>query len=273
MKKITSILLAMLMIFAFAGCGADKTEEPATDAEAAGAVVQEAESTTEKATETTTEATTETTTAAPKDGENIQQIIDTLESKTFYMAGVMKLAGGDTINMKMTCDGDDYRMEMDSKQMKITMYYIGGVPYIANNTNNLYAVIDDAAIDSLDQVLNSFSSYGISFTGAEMTEMKSMMSSFDQNMDYSQYINNGEYSEYNSKINDVEHLCSVYKTEYGTIRIYTLEGELKVIEVYDSTGLQQMNMEVSAFIPQVLTPISLNGLTMTGSILNVFSIM
>jgi hypothetical protein len=184
----------------------------------------------------------------------------------------MKLTGGDTIDMKMTCDNDNYRMEMNSRQMKIAMYYIDTVPYIANTTNNLYAKIDEAAIDSLDQVLNSFSAYGISFTGAEMNEMKSMMSNFDQNMDYSQYIKDGEYSEYISKINDIEHLCSTYKTEYGTIRIYTLDGVLKHIEVYDSTGLQQMSMEVTAFIPQVLTPISLNGLTLTGSILNVFSI-
>ena len=188
------------------------------------------------------------------------------------MAGVMELTGGDTIDMKMTCDGDDYRMEMNSKQMKMTMYYISGVPYVANNSNNLYAVIDEAAINSLDQILGSFSAYGISFTGAEIDEMKSMMSNFDTNMDYSQYINDGEYSEYTAPKNGVDHLCSTYKTEYGTIRLYTLDGVLKIIEVYDSTGLQQMNMEVSAFIPQVLTPISLNGLTQAGSILNVFSI-
>ena len=55
------------------------------------------------------------------------------------------------------------------------------------------------------------------------------------------------------------------------IKIYTTEGELKIIDVFDADGVRQMNFEVSAFIPAVLTPISLNGLTKTTSILNVFT--
>ena len=105
-----------------------------------------------------------------------------------------------------------------------------------------------------------------------MSEMKGMMSDFDQNMDFSQYIDQGEYSEYTAKVDGVEHLCSVYETEYGTIRIYTLDGQLKVIDIYDAEGLRQMNMKVSVFIPQVLTPITLTGLNQSPSILHLFGL-
>lgn len=293
-KKILSVLLAVIMVLVFAGCS-KKTEENNDETGLASEVVnatdnateQPIEATTEEiitAAETTTEETTiaetttaETTTAAPEtttkpDGSSIKGIIDTLEGQKFYLAGIMKMQSGETIDMKMTCDGEDYKLEMNSRQMKMSMIYLGGSPYIVNNSTNSYILFDDTAIDSLDQVLNSFSSYGISFTGNEMEEMKSMMKDFDQNMDFSQYINQGEYSEYTAKVDGVDHLCSVYETEYGAIRIYTLAGTLKVIDVYDADGLRQMNMTVSAFIPQVLTPISLTGLSQSPSILHLFGL-
>lgn len=273
-KKIISILTVILMVFAFAGC-AEETKEEETDPveiiteEAATPAVVTVPETTTQAPETTTQAP-ETTTKP--DGSSIKGIIDTLEGQTFYLAGTMNMQSGEVIDTKMTCDGDDYRLEMNSRQMKMSMIYLDGAPYIVNNSSNSYILFDEAAIDNLDQVLNSFSSFGVSFTGSDMDEMKSMMSDFDQNMDFSQYINQGEYSEYKAPLNGVEHLCSVYKTEYGAIRIYTLDGTLKVIDVYDADGLRQMNMQISAFIPQVLTPITLTGLNQSPSILHLFGL-
>lgn len=273
-KKIISILTVILMVFAFAGC-AEETKEEETDPVE---IITEEEATQAVATvpETTTQAP-ETTTQAPEtttkpDGSSIQGIIDTLEGQKFYLAGTMNMHSGEVIDTKMTCDGEDYRLEMNSSQMKLSMIYLDGAPYIVNNSSNSYILFDEAAVDNLDQVLNSFSSFGVSFTGSDMEEMKGMMSDFDQNMDFSQYISQGEYSEYKAPIDGVEHLCSVYKTEYGAIRIYTLEGELKVIDIFDADGLRQMNMQISAFIPQVLTPISLTGLNQSPSILHLFGL-
>ena len=271
-KKVISILTAILMIFALAGCGKEASEEPVDE------IITEEEATQAAAVpETTTETTTEETTTQPEtttkpDGSSIKAIVDTLESKTFYLAGTMNMQGGEVIDAKMTCDGDDYRLEMNSSQMKLSMIYLDGNPYIVNNSSNSYILFDEAAINSLDQVLKSFSSFGVSFSSADMNEMKSMMSDFDQNMDFSQYIDQGEYSEYTAKVDGVEHLCSVYETEYGTIRIYTLDGVLKVIDLYDADGLRQMNMKVSVFIPQVLTPITLTGLNQSPSILHLFGL-
>lgn len=290
-KKLMSLLLAVTVLFAFAGCS-DKTqsqEENVTQAEneAVDVTALQEETTefpettvTETTTipETTTEATTapETTTVpettTKPDGSSIKDIVDTLEGKNFYLAGVMKMHSGETIDTKMTCAGEDYRLEMDSRQMKMSMIYLDGSPYIVNKSTNSYILFDEAAMNSLDQVLGSFSSYGISFTSSDMSEMKSMMGDFDQNMDFSQYINEGEYEEYKSTKDGIEYLCSVYRTEYGTIRIYTLDGTLKIIDVYDADGLRQMSMTVSAFIPQVLTPISLTGLTKSPSILHLFGL-
>lgn len=273
-KKVISILTAILMIFALAGCGKEASEEPVdeiiTEEEATQAAVTVTETTTQET--TTQETTTVPETTTKPDGSSIKAIVDTLESKTFYLAGTMNMQGGEVIDSKMTCDGDDYRLEMNSSQMKLSMVYLDGNPYIINNSTNSYILFDQAAIDSLDQVLNSFSSFGVSFSSADMSEMKGMMSDFDQNMDFSQYIDQGEYSEYTAKVDGVEHLCSVYETEYGTIRIYTLDGQLKVIDIYDAEGLRQMNMKVSVFIPQVLTPITLTGLNQSPSILHLFGL-
>lgn len=273
-KKVISILTAILMIFALAGCGKEASEEPVdeiiTQEEATQAAATVTETTTQET--TTQETTTVPETTTKPDGSSIKAIVDTLESKTFYLAGTMNMQGGEVIDSKMTCDGDDYRLEMNSSQMKLSMIYLDGNPYIVNNSSNSYILFDQAAIDSLDQVLNSFSSFGVSFSSADMSEMKGMMSDFDQNMDFSQYIDQGEYSEYTAKVDGVEHLCSVYETEYGTIRIYTLDGQLKVIDIYDAEGLRQMNMKVSVFIPQVLTPITLTGLNQSPSILHLFGL-
>ncbi len=269
-KKVISILTVILMIFAFAGCGKETKEEETTTKEIiTEEVATEAVAT---VTETTTETTTLPETTTKPDGSSIKGIVDTLESKKFYLAGTMNMHSGDVIDTKMTCDGEDYRLEMNSSQMKLSMIYLDGAPYIVNNSSNSYILFDQAAIDSLDQVLNSFSSFGVSFSSSDMDEMKSMMSDFDQNMDFSQYINQGEYSEFKAPLNGIEHLCSVYKTEYGTIHIYTLDGQLKVIDIYDADGLRQMNMKVSVFIPQVLTPITLTGLNQSPSILHLFGL-
>lgn len=272
-KRFLCFVLAVAMAAVFVGCS--KTEEDNTTEPAAEPVVTEAPSETQVLTTVpVTEAPTtqpETTTAAPKDGESIQNIIDTLESQHFYMAGQVNLAGGQTMNAKATCDGNNYRMEMDSSQMKMSMIYLDSTPYVVNNATNMYVVFDDAAIASLDQVLIGLSSFGITMNNQDISDMKNMMSNFDDSMDYSKYIEGGEYSEYTAKMNDEEYLCSTYKTEYGTIRIYTQNGNLKIIDVYDTNGARQMNFVVSAFIPEILTPISLNGLTKATSLVNLFS--
>lgn len=276
MKKIISLFLVLVIALSFAGC-ADGTKENETEAETTTEAPVTTTETTTAAPVTTTEAPTVTTTAAPEtttvpDGSSIKGIIDTLEGKKFYLAGVMKTASGETIDVKMTCDGEDYRMEMNSSQMKISMIYLDANPYIVNNSTNSYILFDEAAINSLDQVLASFSSFGVTLTGSDIEEMKSMMTDFDTNMDFSQYIDDGEYSEFISPQNGVDYLCSRYKTEYGSIYIYTTDGELKMIDVYDTDGLRQIGMTVSAFIPQVLTPISLNGLKKSASILELFGL-
>ena len=179
---------------------------------------------------------------------------------------------GESIDVQMTCDGEDYRLAMNSRQMNITMIYLQGSPYIINNSTNSYILFDETAMNSLDQVLASFSSLGVSISGSDMNEMKSMMSDFDQNMDFSQYIEQGEYFEYKAKKDEIEHLASAYKTEYGAIHIFTIDGELKYIDIYDADGLRQMSMKVSAFIPETLTPITLTGLTQSPSILHLFGL-
>ncbi len=273
MKKIICILLAFAVVFAFAGCSGNTDQEETTET----TTVQE-ESETETVAETTTAETTtaETTTEAPEtttkpDGSSIKDIVDTLESKKFYMAGTINLTGGESMDAKATCEGDNTRIDITSAQMKMSMIYLDGVAYLVNSSTNYYAVLDETAIDSMDQMLSSMSMYGVNFSSSEISEMKSMMQDFDTTMDYSQYIKDGEYSEYNITTNGQEYLVSEYTTDYGQIRIYTQDGELKTIDVFDTDGLRQMNFVVSAFIPQVLTPVSLTGLTKTSSILNLFT--
>ena len=285
-KKIICLILAVTTILAFAGCSKNTEKEPETTTAPAttqaSATVPEVtteattlppETTTEAETTTVPETTTlpETSTAKP-DGSAIKKITDTLEGKTFYLAGKMDMHSGDSIDVQMTCDGDDYRLVMNSRQMKISMIYLQGSPYIVNNSTNSYILFDETAMNSLDQVLGSFSSLGVSISGSDMNEMKSMMSDFDQNMDFSQYIEQGEYFEYTGKKDEIEHLVSAYKTEYGAIHIFTIDGELKYIDIYDADGLRQMSMKVSAFIPQVLTPITLTGLNQSPSILHLFGL-
>ena len=279
-KKVICILMAVVMIFAFAACGDNSEKETTTVPTAQQPDTQAAVTVTEVTTEATTlppETTTAETTTVPEtttkpDGSSIKNIVDTLEGKTFYLAGTMDMNSGESIAVQMTCDGEDYRLVMDSRQMKLSMIYLQGAPYIVNNSTNSYILFDETAMNSLEQVLGSFSSLGVSFSGSDISEMKSMMGDFDQNMDFSQYIDQGEYSEYYSKKNEVEHLCSKYKTEYGAIHIYTLNGELKYIDIYDADGLRQMSMSVSVFLPQTLTPITLTGLNQSPSILHLFGL-
>ena len=271
MKKFICILLTVAMLAVFAGC--EKTnEEETTERETHSEVITTAQETTTAVETTTAETTTQAreTTTVP-DGSSIKEIVDTLESKKFYMAGTINLTGGETMDAKATCDGDDMRIDIVSAQMKMGMIYLDGTPYLVNTSSNTYAVLDETAYDSMDQILSSMSAYGVSFSSGEISEMKSMMENFDTTMDYSQYIEDGEYSEYNITTNGVEYLVSEYTTDYGQIRIYTLDGALKIIDVFDTDGLRQMNFVVSAFIPQVLTPVSLTGLTKTSSILNLFT--
>ena len=284
-KKIICVMMAVITILAFAGCSKNTEKEPetttapaTTQASAVPEVTTEAttlppETTTMPETTTVPETTTlpETTTVKP-DGSSIKNITDTLEGKTFYLSGKMDMHSGESIDVQMTCDGEDYRLVMDSRQMKISMIYLQGAPYIVNNSTNSYILFDETAMNSLDQVLGSFSALGVSISGSDMNEMKSMMSDFDQNMDFSQYIEQGEYFEYKTTKDEIEHLCSAYETEYGSIRIYTIDGELKYIDIYDADGLRQMSMKVSAFIPQVLTPITLTGLNQSPSILHLFGL-
>lgn len=281
MKKFICILLAVAVAAVFAGCSAETNEdttEPAETEEYTDAVTEKQTETTE----VTTEATTaETTTAQPTtvaetttkpDGSSIRGIIDTLESKQFYMAGTMNLTDGESMDAKATCQGDNTRIDITSAQMKMSMIYFEGVPYLANMSTNTYAVLDETAFDSMEQILSSMSAYGVSFSNSEISEMKGMMEDFDTTMDYSQYIKDGEYSEFNLTVDGEDYLVSEYLTDYGKIRIYTQDGELKIIDVFDTDGLRQMNFVVSAFIPQVLTPVSLSGLTKTTSIMNLFTV-
>lgn len=275
LRRIISISMALVMVFVFAACSNDKQGEDGTQADSQNATTVQAnagavETTTEAETTTVPETTTveETTLVSPA----VQKIVDTLSGKKFYLAGTMNLTGGDKVDTKMTCDGDNYRLEMNSSQMNLSMCYLDGNPYIINNSKNQYVLFDEAAVNSLDKVLSSFSSLGVSLSGADMDEMKGMMSDFDQNMDFSQYINEGDFFEYQQVIEEETYICSKYSTEYGAIIIYTLGETLKFIDVYDAEGLRQMRMEVTAFIPQVLTPISLTGLTKAPSILHLFGL-
>lgn len=277
MKKITSILLSAAMLFALAGCSNNADEEetladtPAWEEES----VTSAETTDEETTtipETTTQETTtaETTTKAP-DGEAIKDIVNTLESKVFYMAGTMNLTSGESMEAKLTSDGENMRVEIVSSRMKMTIIYLDGTAYLVNNSTNYYAVLDETALDSVDQIFSSMSSYGVSFSNQDISEMKDMMANFDDTFDYSQYIEGGTYEEFNSKVDGEEYLCSRYTTDYGKIYLYTQNGALKIMDVYDADGLKQLNFVISAFIPRVLTPITLNGLTKTASVLNLFT--
>lgn len=272
MKKLFCIFLALTFVFAFAGCSKETEEEitePVVNQEAI--VSQVVAETTTQVPETTTEATTVPETTTVPDGSSIQNIIDTLESKQFYMAGTINLTGGESMDAKTTCEGDNSRIDITSARMNMSMIYLDGTAYIANASTNTYAVFDETAIDSMEQMFSNMSSYGINFSSTDISEMKNMMKDFDTSMDYSQYIEDGEYSEFNITMNEQEYLVSEYATEYGKIRIYTQQGELKVIDVFDTNGLRQMNFVVSAFIPQVLTPITLNGLTLTSSVMNLFT--
>ncbi|MBR5496607.1 MAG: hypothetical protein IKV76_01320 [Clostridia bacterium] len=272
MKKLICVFISVAMIFAFAGCGKEKTEdnnEPVINQEEESSHIET--TVPETTTEMTTEATTVPETTTAPDGSSIKHIVDTLESKQFYLAGTINLTGGESMEAKMSCDGDDSKMDISSARMKMSMIYLDGTAYIVNTSTNTYAVFDETAVDSLDQMLGSMSSYGISFSSTDITEMENMMKDFDTSMDFSQYIENGEYSEFTVTNNGSEYLVSEYATEYGKIRIYTQEGQLKTIDIFDTEGLRQMNFVVSAFIPQVLAPISLNGLTLTNSILNLFT--
>lgn len=271
-KKLLGLLLAAAIVASFGGCAKkeeENTTEPQTENTAAVTTTQP-ETTTEPITDAPT-TQPETTTAKPKDGESIQKIIDTLESKHFYMAGAINLKGGQKMDAKVTCDGDNYRMEIVSAQMKMSIIAIDSVPYVVNNATNMYVVIDDAAIDNMDQMLSGLSAFGVSMSNGDIADMKNMMKNFDMNMDFSRYIEGGEYYEHDAAVNGQNYRCSVYKTEYGTIRIYTQDGELKIVDLYDTDGLQQMNFIVAAFIPEVLTPISLNGYTKASSIVNLFT--
>lgn len=273
-RRIMSILTAVVLIFTLAGCGNSTNEEETTTLppaeNASEAVNADAVTTTEAPTTEAPTTVPETTTQAP--GEAIQHIVDTLESKTFYLSGQMDMQSGDSINAQMTCDGDNYRMVMDSKQMKLSMIYLDGNPYVVNNSTNSYILFTEDSIDSLDKIFNSFSSYGISFSSADISEMKGMMADFDTNMDFSGYIEDGELFEFKKAIDGVEHLCTAFKTDYGAVYIYTLDGTLRYIDMYDAEGLRQMHMTVNVFLPQVLTPITLNGLTLSPSILHLFGL-
>ena len=287
MKKLIAIVLAVTTVASVAAFFLTKTpvatepttvpttaptEAPTVPTETTVPETTVAETTVpETTTEMTTEATTVPETTTAPDGSSIKHIVDTLESKQFYLAGTINLTGGESMEAKMSCDGDDSKMDISSARMKMSMIYLDGTAYIVNTSTNTYAVFDETAVDSLDQMLGSMSSYGISFSSTDITEMENMMKDFDTSMDFSQYIENGEYSEFTVTNNGSEYLVSEYATEYGKIRIYTQEGQLKTIDIFDTEGLRQMNFVVSAFIPQVLAPISLNGLTLTNSILNLFT--
>lgn len=270
----------MIMIFAFAGCSKENGDDTAADSnqvvDTENEFLTESETTTEQETttvpETTTEVetTTEETTKAP-DGESIKEIVNTLESKVFYMAGKMNLTSGESMDAKITSDGTNMRVEIVSSRMKMTIIYLDNVAYLINNSTNYYAILDETAFDSFDQIFSQMSMYGVSFSNQDISELKGMMSNFDETFDYSQYIEGGVYEEFNAKVNGEEYLCSRYTTDYGKFYVYTQDGTLKIMDVYDTDGLRQMNFVISAFIPQVLTPITLTGYNKAASVLDLFT--
>lgn len=288
LRKIISISMVLVMVFVFASCSNDKKNENDTQPDAQNSTTVQTnadvvettaikgssddyEGVTEAETTTEAEATTEDATSVIA-GSAVQPIIDTLAGKNFYLVGTIHLNSGESIDMSMSCEGDNYKLDMKSKQMDMGMCYIGGNPYIINNTKKQYVLFDEAAIDSLDEVLSSMSSLGISMGDTDMSQMKDMMTDFDQNMDFSQYINEGEFFEYQVVIDGETYFCSTYETDYGSIKLYTLDGKLKTIDIYDADGLRQVNIEVVAFSNQIFTPVTLNGLTQASSILNLFGI-
>lgn len=278
MKKIICVLLSAAMLFALAGCSENdddvKTNNDNVVQETESSTEQEssteAETTTEVETTTEPETTTEATTKAP-DGEAIKEVVNTLEKGVFYMAGTMNLTSGESMETKITSDGTNTRVEIVSKQMKMTIIYLDNKAYLVNNSTNYYAVLDETAFDSFEQIFSSMSMYGVSFTNQDISELKSMMENFDETFDYSQYIEGGVYDEFYAKVDGVEYLCSRYGTDYGKVYIYTQDGALKIMDVYDTDGLRQMNFVISAFIPQVLTPITLTGYNKAASVLDLFT--
>ncbi len=266
MKKFVCILLAFTVVFAFAGCKKELLSNETTDntGNNTGATLPVA----------TTQP--ETTTANPEDttdedvGSAIQGIVDTLQSKKFYLFGEMNFVSGQTMDMRMTCEGDNLRVEIESEQIPMTMFVIDNVPYIANSSTKKYAVIDEKAVNEITGLMSSIPGIDMSqLSGIDMSEMENMMGNFDDSMDFSQYLNSDDYSEFTETKDGVEYLCSLYKTEYGSLYIYTIDGELKMIEIY-ADGQKQLTMTDTQLIPQVLTPVTLDGFTLVASILNVF---
>ncbi|MCR5783899.1 MAG: hypothetical protein K6G90_14330 [Clostridia bacterium] len=264
-------LTAAMLLSACSGGG--DTPEPETNAETAA--------TTLPATEPPAEATTETTTAAPTTTEldkknyhsdtpstDMQVLSEILTAGVFYIDGEAKMHGGETMQLSINSDGENTRTDLTSKGMKMAFISIGESFYIANTSTNTYVEITEETVRQLGDMLRTMSV--VNFTGEDIQSFESMVDNFDRNADYSSYFDDAEYEEYYTENNGEEYLVGVFRTENGTARLYTQDGMAKILDLYDQTGLRQVSFTVGTFVPLSTAPVSLNGMTRGGNLLNLF---
>ncbi len=267
---VISTLAAMLLSACSGGGG---TPEPETNAETV--------TTTVPATEPPAETTAETTTAAPTTTEldkknyrsetpstDMQVLSEILTAGIFYIDGEAKMHGGETMHVSINSDGENTRTDFTSGGMKMSLISIGESFYIANASTNTYVEITEETVRQFGDMLKTVSA--VNFTGEDIQSFESMADSFDRNADYSAYFNDAEYEEYYTENNGEEYLLGVYKTENGTARLYTQNGEPKILDLYDNTGLRQVSFIINTFVPLSTAPVSLNGMTRGGNLINMF---
>ncbi len=267
-----TLFLTTAMLFSACSGGGDKTEtEP--NAETAATTVP--------ATVPPTETTTETTTAAPTTTEldkknyhsdtpsaDMQVLSEILTAGIFYIDGEAKMHGGENMHLSINSDGENTRTDLTSKGMKMAFISIGESFYVANTSTNTYIEITEETVRQFGDMLRTMSA--VNFTGEDIQSFESMVDNFDRNADYSAYFDDAEYEEYYTENNGEEYLIGVYRTENGTARLYTQQGEPKILDLYDNTGLRQVSFTINTFVPVSTAPVSLNGMTRGGNLINLF---
>lgn len=273
MKKILCLILSCIVLFSFAGCSKTPVDEELKTDTPETAVIHEtttiSETTTQKTTIPETTTVEQTTSPTPDFSVN-KKIADELKAGVFYMAGNINPDSDMPITVNVTCDGKNIRATIVSDKATMTVVQLDGISYLIDNKSNKYAEINEDTVKDLDTLLSSLSAYGVNLSGTEKTDIKNMISDIDTSFDYSQYLENATYEEFVAKQDGKEYLCSAYKTEDGTCRLYTCDGKLTTIDIYDADGLRQINLQVDAYIPETLVPITLTGFTKTGSVLDLF---
>lgn len=273
MKKLLCLILSCIILLSFAGCSKSPVNEESKTDTSETTIMPETTTTPEITTQETTipETTTaeQTTIPAPDFSIN-KKIADELKAGVFYMAGSINPDSDMPITVNVTCDGKNIRATIVSDKATMTVVQLDDISYLIDNKSNKYAEINEDTVKDLDALLSSLSVYGINLNGTEKTDIKNMISDIDTSFDYSQYLENAIYEEFVAKQDEKEYLCSSYKTEDGACHLYTCDGELTTIDVYDAEGLRQINLQVDAYIPETLVPITLTGFTKTGSVLDLF---